>query len=392
MKNSLVKLGLLACLGACTKAKPAEQIVIEGNVQNIQNGKVYLADAHSWKRLDSTQCQDGRFRFTLTPDSSFTPQMVSIHYTANKPVFDTTTSTEQLFKRIGHRMLLLRNHTIRNPDSLRAAHVRFSSGSTAFFLTQGHTQLEGDAQSEDGIRVIGNRETDVMFSLLTADFGWLGNLEGAKRAAKISFFKNKITQNPYSYYLLQEIYNYKEQYTEQELRELVGSFNPEVQQSTFGRKVNQYLVTRIDSEQPYPNLSLVGPDKQKGWLMDNGAKVNMLVFWASWCGPCRQEIPQLKALYAHYKDRGVHLVSVSIDEKPENWQQALGQEQMGWPQLLVGKEQIEQVKQKFNFNAIPFILVTDSRGKELKRFSGYEDNNEALYRKVLEEKLSEKPE
>jgi hypothetical protein len=63
---------------------------------------------------------------------------------------------------------------------------------------------------------------------------------------------------------------------------------------------------------------------------------------------------------------------------------------MGWQQLLVEKDQIELVKEKFYFNAIPFVLVTESRGKELKRFSGFEDNNRALYRSVLKEKLREK--
>jgi len=98
----------------------------------------------------------------------------------------------------------------------------------------------------------------------------------------------------------------------------------------------------------------------------------------------------LKELYAEYKDRGVNLVSVSIDEQPESWQKALRQEQMAWQQLIVDKEQIDLVEQKFNFNAIPLIVLADSRGKEIKRFTGYEENNGKLYRTVLEEKLGKK--
>ena len=391
MKNSFVKIGLLACLCACGKEKPINEVIIEGNVKNIPDGKVYLADAYYYDiLLDSAECKNGRFLFKLKADSLFTPSMVSIHYTNNTLLYDSTNGIEQFYKRLGYRMLLFRNHTISNPDSLKAAHVRFSIGSTAFFLEKGHTRLEGDARSKDGIRVFDNKETDVVFSLLMDDFGWLGDSEGEKRLARIKFFKEKIRNNPFSYYLLKGIYNAKEQYSEQELREILALFNPDVQASAFGRKVTHYLVNRVDPDKPYPNMALTRPDSQQGWMMDNGAKVNMLVFWASWCGPCRQEIPQLKELYAEYKDRGVNLVSVSIDEKPESWQKALSQEQMDWQQLIVENEQIDLVKQKFNFNAIPFVLLMDNQGKEIKRFTGYEKNSDKLYRIVLNEKLANK--
>ncbi|OUJ68396.1 hypothetical protein BXP70_27975 [Hymenobacter crusticola] len=366
-------------MAACNQEKPTAEIIVEGNIKHIPDGKVYLADAHQYDViLDSAECQNGHFLFKLKSDSSFTPSRVSIHYTNNTIPYDSTNSTEQFFHRLGYRMLAFYNHS-KGKDSLKYH-------DTSFFLEKGRTRLLGDAQSND-IRVFGSRETDLTYSLNRVDFGWLGNLEGEKRAARLTFFKNKIQENPYSYYLLKEIYNAKEQYSEQELREILALFDQEVQGSTFGRKVNHYLANRTDPDQPYPNLSLTGANNQQGWMMDNGAKVNMLVFWASWCGPCRREIPQLKELYADYKDRGVNLVSISIDEKPESWQKALGQEQMGWQQLIADKEQIDLVQQKFNFNAIPFILVADSRGKEIKRFTGYEENNIHLYRTVLEEKL-----
>ncbi|MBC6609579.1 AhpC/TSA family protein [Hymenobacter sp. BT507] len=380
MRNSFVKISLLACLCACAKKKPADEIIVEGNLKNMPDGKVYLADAYRYEiLLDSAECKDGHFLFKLKPDSSFTPSMVSIHYTNNIP-FDST-DREQYYKRLGYRMLAFYNYT-KGADSLKYYN-------TSFFLGKGHTTLEGDLQG-DKIRVFGSKETGLMYSLNRADFGWLGNSEGEKRAARINFFTNTVKKNPYSYYLIKEIYNAKEQYSEQELREILALFDPEVQVSAAGTKVKNYLANRVDPDKPLPNMLLTGPDKQQGGMMDNGAKVNMLVFWASWCGPCRKEIPQLKELYAEYKDRGVNLVSVSIDEQPESWQKALGQEQMGWPQLIVDKEQIELVQQKFNFSAIPLVILADSRGKEIRRFVGYAKNNPQLYRAALNDKVGAK--
>ncbi|QNE39171.1 redoxin domain-containing protein [Hymenobacter sp. NBH84] len=380
MRNLFVKISLLACLCACAKEKPADEIIVEGNVKNMPDGKVYLADAYQYDiLLDSVECKDGHFLFKLKPDSLFTPSMVSIHYTNDIP-YDST-DREQYYKRLGYRMLAFYNHT-KGADSLKYYN-------TAFFLEKNHTKLEGNLQGNK-IRVSGSKETSLMYSLNRADFGWLGNSEGEKRAARIKFFTNTVKKNPYSYYLIKEIYNAKEQYSEQELGDILALFTPEVQASAFGTKVKSYLANRVDPDQPYPNMSFARPDNQQGWMMDNGAKVNMLVFWASWCGPCRKEIPQLKELYAEYKDRGVNLVSVSIDDKPESWQKALGQEQMAWQQLIVDKEQIDLVQQKFNFSAIPLVILADSRGKEIRRFVGFEENNPQLYRAVLNDRVGAK--
>ena len=56
-------------------------------------------------------------------------------------------------------------------------------------------------------------------------------------------------------------------------------------------------------------------------------------FWASWCGPCRGEIPHLKEAYAKYADKGVAFFSVSIDKSDAAWKKALVEENMPWEQV-----------------------------------------------------------
>lgn len=380
MEKLLVQLSLLACLLACTKEKAADEIIIEGNVRNMPDGKVYLTEGHDWKiLLDSTESKNGHFAFKIKPDSSFTPYMASIIYP------DSTSPIK--FTSLGYS-----NDFVLPSDT--TVFYNYSYG--AFYLEKGTTTITDRKRVKKifkefiPVSIKAGKETEVMYRNQFTDFGWLGNLDASKRTARVNFFKNEIKKYPFSYYLIKEIYNAKDQYSEQELKDILGLFNQDVQASAFGRKVSQYLVNRIDPDQPYPNIFLTRSDNQQGGMIDNGAKVNMLVFWASWCGPCRQEIPQLKQLYAEYKNRGVNLVSVSLDEKPESWQKALSQEQMGWQQLIVDKEQIELMKQKFHFSAIPLVILADSRGKEIKRFVGYEKDNVQLYKTVLEEKLKGK--
>ena len=57
-----------------------------------------------------------------------------------------------------------------------------------------------------------------------------------------------------------------------------------------------------------------------------GKKYVLIDFWASWCNPCRKEIPNLKKLYAQYSEKGFEIVSISIDQKKADWEKALKEE------------------------------------------------------------------
>src|SRR5690606_37707207 len=87
--------------------------------------------------------------------------------------------------------------------------------------------------------------------------------------------------------------------------------------------------------------------------IDRRAPLNMLVFWASRCGPCRKEIPQLKELSHKFKNTSLNIVSVSIDTDEQEWRRATEYEKMDWGQFIVPLDSMSIVKARYNFNAIP---------------------------------------
>lgn len=91
-------------------------------------------------------------------------------------------------------------------------------------------------------------------------------------------------------------------------------------------------------------------------------RVTLLDFWASWCVPCRQEIPFLKELYQKYHAQGFDIVSISLDKTKDAWLKALDKEQMPWPQISDLKAWDGPITQDYGIQAIPFVFLLDQQG------------------------------
>ena len=102
------------------------------------------------------------------------------------------------------------------------------------------------------------------------------------------------------------------------------------------------------------------------------AKVKLVDFWASWCGPCRAEMPNVKKVYKKYHGKGLEILGVSIDQKAEDWLKALETDRLPWVNIL---DQESRIAAYFLVQAIPHTILLDEnnkiiaknlRGKELE--------------------------
>ncbi|BDD00409.1 TlpA disulfide reductase family protein [Persicobacter psychrovividus] len=97
------------------------------------------------------------------------------------------------------------------------------------------------------------------------------------------------------------------------------------------------------------------------------SKVFLIDFWASWCGPCRQENPHVIKMYKELHQKGFEVVGVSLDSKQESWEKAIAKDGLTWHQVSDLKGWRNEAAQLYNVNFIPETVLVDREGKIVAR-------------------------
>ncbi|WP_254151340.1 TlpA family protein disulfide reductase [Chryseosolibacter indicus] len=132
------------------------------------------------------------------------------------------------------------------------------------------------------------------------------------------------------------------------------------QSKNFIAFVDKMKATAIG--QPAPEIALPNPEGQIVKLSSMKGKYVLVDFWAKWCGPCRQENPNVVRVYNKYKDKGFTVFGVSLDRKKEDWVQAIQQDGLTWTHVSDLKFWQSEAAKTYNISAIPFSLLVDPDG------------------------------
>ena len=158
----------------------------------------------------------------------------------------------------------------------------------------------------------------------------------------------------------------------QEIETIFNSLDASLKKTKPGKKIKENLdtVKKQLSTKKTVSVGLVAPDFKAPTpegtltsLKENLGKVTLLDFWASWCPPCRAENPNVVALYNEFHNKGLNIISVSLDEQADKWKEAIAKDKLTWTQVSNLKEMKDPIAVQYGVTQIPTTFLIDATGK-----------------------------
>ena len=274
---------------------------------------------------------------------------------------------------------------IDNPQILYALKIKERRGSMPFFADNKDVTFVGDVNNPRDVEILASKtqaELDAYndqlneFNLQISDLyakmnvaffnndsilrDSLSQVGNALMEEQTNFRDDYIKAHPESFVTHYILDGVKQDYPLDQLKEMVGMFTTE---SIYSKDLNDYIAKqeRLEVGQPFIDFALQTKEGEKVTLSDKIAqnKLTLVDFWASWCGPCRNENPVVKAAYEQYHALGFDVVGVSVDQDGDAWLEAVEEDQLPWTQV---RDTEHKVSEDYLIYYIPSNFLFDQNG------------------------------
>ena len=340
---------VLAVLCFCTACQQKAGYTINGKVDGIADGDtVYLQDFMNRQlvKLDSAIVKNGTFKFTGNQEA---PVYRYITYIKGDKQY-----VADLFLENGKINVKLGEETSVGGTVNNDVYQKFSND---FIAAQKEMNDFYKAIQED--TTLSDKQRQAKMNELEA-----------KEEKAMDMIYNTIEQNITNAVGIHLLPSYASAFSEEKQQALVEKVPAEMVNDNIKRiKDHLDLVAKTAVGQKFADFEMKTPEGNNVKLSDfvSKNKYTLVDFWASWCGPCRQEMPNVVEAYKIYKPKGFEIVGVSLDRDEESWKKGIAELNITWPQMSDVKYWDCEAAKLYGVNAIPSTVLIDQEGTIVER-------------------------
>ena len=361
MRNILTVILISLVISSCKNGAGTEKFKLTGEIKNIPDQKIYLEQLYFSQKdpdvLDTAEIKNGKFEL-----SAIAPEEGLYRLRVNKLEhgFIFINDKKQINFKADIKDISLEGPVFNTPanDLLKKLMINLND--------RNRTIAESSANIDRLKAVIGND------SLLAAETAKLKELEKEFKTFIIKFIDTASDPVVAMFSL-----GYTQNINPPELKDvipgLVKRFPTHQGIAALVLQYNQFI-TRQNQPQPVKNgiaqTGAIAPDltmndvNNKPFSLSNlKGKFVLIDFWASWCGPCRGENPNVVDAYNKYKDKNFTVLGVSLDEDRLDWIKAIKDDHLSWQQISDLKGWNSAAVPLYGFDGIPYNVLIDPQGK-----------------------------
>lgn len=343
MKNLILILSLIISLSACT-SKKSNEFVINGKIEGKFDGKVYLQKNLDGKFqiLDTTQVEGGKFKFKGIIDS---PDMYYIALDEARFVgfFNEPSTINITFHVDSLNNPKVEGSVADNEYRNYLKHMdEYQSGQIGVY-----TQYNEAARNGDSVKM---KELETQME----------SLDKKHKEDILGFIKN----NPESYVSPYIAMRHSYELELNELKEINSGLAAKIKESPFSKRLLERIAVleSVEVGKEAPDFTMNDPEGNPVTLSGLRGKVVLVDFWASWCGPCRRENPNVVKAYNQFKDKGFDILGVSLDKDATSWKGAIEEDNLTWTHVSDLQYWNNAASKKYGIMSIPSNVLVDKNG------------------------------